>query len=399
MAERRYRVLLVATHPVQYSAPVFRQMTHHPHLDIEVAYCSLHNVNQGTDPEFGMSVRWDLPLLEGYPWVEVANKSPRPGLGRFFGLLNPGLWKLVRKGGFDAVVSFTGYNYASFWILAFAAKVHGKPFLFGTDAYDLHSRDGRAWKLKLKRRVWPKFFRLADVVIVLSSGGVALMRSLGIPAERIALTPFVVNNEWWLAQSQRADPAATRREWRVPDSASVALFCAKLQLWKRPQDVLRAFAKAKVPEAFLIYAGEGPLRGSLESEATTLGVAERVRFLGFANQSQLPSIYAASDLFVLPSEYEPFGVVVNEAMLCGCAVAVSDRVGARFDLVQPGETGYVYSCSDVDALAKIFSETLPDREGLKRMGEAARNRMQTWSPREYIDALFTAVTRATGQVT
>ena len=63
-------------------------------------------------------------------------------------------------------------------------------------------------------------------------------------------------------------------------------------------------------------------------------------FLAFVNQSQLPSVYCASDLFVLPSLFEPFGLVVNEAMLCGLPVAVSDRVGAKFDLVRPDENGY-----------------------------------------------------------
>ena len=76
--------------------------------------------------------------------------------------------------------------------------------------------------------------------------------------------------------------------------------------------------------------------------AAELGLTDRVRFLGFVNQSQLPSVYCAADFFVLPSLFEPFGLVVNEAMLCGLPVAVSDSVGARFDLVRPGENGYAY---------------------------------------------------------
>lgn len=80
-------------------------MAQHPRLNILVAYCSLQGAKPGVDPEFGVEVVWDIPLLEGYPWVEVPNKSPRPGLGRFFGLINPGLWELVGKGSFDAVVA------------------------------------------------------------------------------------------------------------------------------------------------------------------------------------------------------------------------------------------------------------------------------------------------------
>ncbi len=391
MAERRYRVLLVGAHPVQYAAPVFRKLAQHPRIELLVAYCSLQGAEPSVDPHFGVQVAWDVPLLEGYRWIYVQNKSPRPGTGRFFGLLNPGLWKLVRSGGFDAVVIFTGYVYASFWIAAAAAKSQRAALLFGTDAHELRPRDGRRWKVPVKRWLWPRLFRLADVVIVLSSGGVALMRSLGLPAERLALTPFVVHNEWWLEQAEKVDRAAVRAEWSVPGSSPVVLFCAKLQLWKRPLDLLRAFAKADVPDAYLVYAGEGPLRGQLEAEARALGVVGRVRMLGFVNQSQLPAIYRAADLLVLPSESESFGVVVNEAMLCGCAVAVSDRVGARYDLVRPGETGFVFPCGDVDALAAILGSVLRDPAGLQELRAAARRRMETWSPREYVEALVQAI--------
>src|SRR2546426_3426082 len=178
------------------------------------------------------------------------------------------------------------------------------------------------------------------------------------------------------------------------EGAPVVLFCAKLQPWKRPQDALRALARAGLQGTHLVYAGEGPLRAKLQAEAESLGLARRVHFTGFANQSELPAIYRAANLLVLPSEYEPFGVVVNEAMLCGCAVAVSNRVGAGFDLVQPGQNGFVYPVGDVDALAGIFCEVLPDGERLRQMGEAARKRMETWTSREYVEALLTAVERA-----
>jgi glycosyltransferase involved in cell wall biosynthesis len=143
-----------------------------------------------------------------------------------------------------------------------------------------------------------------------------------------------------------------------------------------------------------VYAGDGPLRSALEQRARELGVSERIRMLGFVNQSQLPCVYRAADLFVLPSLYEPFGLVVNEAMLCGCPVAVSDRVGAKYDLVREGENGYIFPAGNVEALAAIYRGILPDPEKRKRMGEAARQRMKTWSPHEYVNALSEAVDRA-----
>jgi glycosyltransferase involved in cell wall biosynthesis len=346
------------------------------------------------DPEFGVKVAWDTPLLEGYPWVQVPNRSLRPGLGRFFGLTNPGLWKTIRSGHFDVVIVFVGYVYASFWIALAAAKLKGIPIIFGTDAHEIAPLDGKQWKIPIKRWLWPRLFGMMDVVVTPSTGGLRLMRSIGVPAERIVRTTHSVDNDWWTAQAAHVDRAAVRAEWRIPGGSTVLLFCGKLQPWKRPLDVLRAFAKAAVPESFLVLAGEGPLRPALEDEAQSLGISERVRFLGFVNQTQLPAVYRSSDLLVLSSDYEAFGMVVNEAMLCGCPAVVSDRVGARFDLVHEGKTGFIYPAGDVEALAALLREILPDRSRLQQMGSAARVRMQDWSPRENAAGFVEAIERA-----
>ena len=392
MPDRRYRVLAIAAHPVQYVSPVFRLMAQHPRLDFHVAYCSLRGAEAGHDPEFGRSVKWDIPLLDGYAWTHVPNRGS--GSESFTGLYNPGLWKLIREGHFDAVLCYTGYPRATFWISYLAAKLSHTSFLFGTDAITLSPLDGREWKRPLKRLLWPVLFRLADQVIVPSSGTRDLMLSLGIPEERLTLTPYVVDNDWWVAQSARVDRESIRASWGASRSDVVILFCAKLQPWKRPHDLLEAFSKANLGNAILIFAGEGPLRASLESEAAKLGISDRVRFLGFVNQTQLPSVYTASDLLVLPSVYDAFGVVVNEAMLCGCPVIASDRVGAARDLIMHGRTGFIYRCGDVDALARVMRQCVSGGATLSELSRAAGARMESWSPRENIEGTLSAVVRA-----
>lgn len=389
--DRRLRVLVVASHPVQYSAPVFRLLAQHPQLDFRVAYCSLRGAEAGHDAEFGTTVRWDVPLLDGYAWTHVPNRGS--GSESFFGLWNPGLWKLIRGGKFDAILCYVGYLRASFWIAYFGSRTSGAAFLFGTDAQTLNPLDGRAWKRPVKRLAWPVLFRLADEVIVPSSGTRDLMRTLGIREDRVTLTPYVVDNNWWMERSNCVDRAAVRASWSASRDDTVILFCAKLQLWKRPSDLLQAFAKAAPRRALLVIAGEGPLRNTLEGEAQALRLCDRIRFLGFVNQTQLPAIYSSADLLVLPSSYDAFGVVVNEAMLCGCPVVASDEVGAARDLIVPGQTGFVYRCGDVPQLAAILSIALADRAALSQMGQFARRRMQSWSPHENIQGTVEAVMR------
>ena len=373
---------------------MWRLIAQRPEVEILVAYCSLEGAETHVDRDFGVEVAWDIPLLNHYPWLKLRNISPRPAVGKFFGLINPGVWRLIRSGKFDAVIMFTGYMCATFWIAMTAAKLSGVPILFGTDAHGLRPLDGRTWKISVKKHLWPKLFRLADVVIAPSSGTVALMRSLNVPPERIVLMPYVVDNTWWDEQVKHVDRLNVRHRWRIPSEALVVLYCAKLQPWKRPQDLLLAFAKADIPDSYLVYAGDGSMRHELEGEADALGIRARVRFIGFVNQSALPHVYCSSDLLVLPSEYDAFGVVVNEAMLCTLTVIVSDHVGAKFDLVREGETGFVYPCGNIDALARLLHDTLSDREALHRYGEAAKRRIAEWSPRAYVDSVVRGIEKA-----
>jgi glycosyltransferase involved in cell wall biosynthesis len=390
--EQRYRVLAVGSHPVQYMAPLLRRMAQDPRLDLSVAYCSLKGAQSAHDPDFNTTVQWDVPLLEGYSWQEMPNCGD--GSASFWGFNNPGLGKVIREGQFDAVLCYLSYLCASFWRSYVASRRSGAVFIFGTDASSLRPRSGGGWKPKVKQALWPRLFSLADQVITPSSAGRDLMLSLGIPQQRITLTPYSVDNKWWTAQSQKVNREQVRTSWGAGPDTCVILFCAKLQPWKRPLDLLRAFAQANLSDALLVFAGEGGQHSELETEASALGIANRLRLLGFMNQSQLPAVYTSADVMVLPSEYEPFAVVVNEASCCGCPSVVSDRVGAAWDLIAPVELRLIFPCGNVSALAALLHDLCADRARLRQLGEAAKNRIATWGPQNTVESTVEAVDAA-----
>ena len=388
MSQRRYRLLLVTTHPVQYSSPVFREMARNPRMDIEVAYCSLQGAEAGVDKDFGVEVKWDVPLLDGYPWTQEPNRARHPSLDHFFGLVNTSLWRKIRKGRYDAVVMYTGYRFASFWIALAAAKISGTKIIYGTDASSIAPREGSRLKNWLKPRIVSFIFHRADATFGASSAGKEYLKSLEIPPHRIGIIPLVVDNDWWLSRSKSVDRSAVRASWGVPIDAPVVIFCAKLQSWKRPLDLLRAFAAAGMADAHLVYAGDGPLANELAQEAAQLGISDRVHFLGFQNQSQLPAAYSSADLFVLPSKYDPCPAVVCEAMLCGLPVILSDEIRGRKEQIDEGETGYMFPCGNVDALAEILRRTLADPAKIASMGNSARRKMDLFSPATNVKALL-----------
>jgi glycosyltransferase involved in cell wall biosynthesis len=385
------RLLIVGTHPVQYVAPQLRLMARHPHLEILVAYVSLRGAKPYVDPGFGVQVAWDVPLLEGYPWIELG-RTDEGGKAKWQSLRRKlQIWDLVKNGKFDALY-VSGYQFLDAWAALLAAKHNRLAIIFATDAHSLASRKAHSRLTKtIKRTVLRRIFALAGGVLVSSSAGIEYVKSLGVDENRIFLGGSVVDNAWWTERAAQADCATVRRAWNIPVEAPVVLYCAKLQSWKRPGDLLEAFARANVPDSYLVFAGDGPLRAPLEKQAKAIGISERVRILGFVNQTGLPGVYVASDLLVLPSEYEPFGVVVNEAMLCGCPAVVSDSVGAKYDLIREGKTGGVFPCGDIDALANILRSLLGDRSKLEQFGEAAKERMKTWAPEMNAEAFVRAV--------
>jgi glycosyltransferase involved in cell wall biosynthesis len=97
---------------------------------------------------------------------------------------------------------------------------------------------------------------------------------------------------------------------------------------------------------------------------------------------------------LLTSSYDGCPLVVCEAMACGCPVVLSDAIPGRFDIVRPGTTGFIYPCGDVDALAAILHETVSQPEKLEQIAAGARQRMETWSPRESIDGHVLALEAA-----
>ena len=105
--------------------------------------------------------------------------------------------------------------------------------------------------------------------------------------------------------------------------------------------------------------GDGELKEELHALARSRP-QQHVRFLPFANQSEIPSRYLLADIFALPSRslYETWGLAVNEAMHLGVPCLVSDLVGCQRDLVLPGETGWVFPANDPAALAPALEQAL-----------------------------------------
>ncbi len=170
----------------------------------------------------------------------------------------------------------------------------------------------------------------------------------------------------------RFRPCATTRlrEILVPEGERVLSHVSNFRPVKRLGDVVEIFARTtQRVAAHLLLAGDGPAWGEAEARARELGVAERVHFLG--EQEGVEEVLAASDVFLLPSEHESFGLSALEAMACGVPV-VGTRAGGLPEVVDEGENGYLVEVGDVEAAADRVTRMLLDEPLRSRLGARAR---------------------------
>jgi glycosyltransferase involved in cell wall biosynthesis len=206
------------------------------------------------------------------------------------------------------------------------------------------------------------------------------IQSFGVPEEAtfiVANTPDVAHLVK-IGDELRAGRDAIRTEMNLADRR-VVLFVGRLLKEKGVDTLMDAFASARKADdsLTLVIAGDGPRRADCEHLAASDAGAD-VRFLGFVQQDELPRLYAAADLFVLPSLVEPWGVVVNEAMAAALPVVLSEQVGAAADLVEEGANGFVIPAGDAGALAEKITDVLSDEERRKAMGERSREIIDGW---------------------
>ncbi|MBC7289656.1 MAG: glycosyltransferase [Armatimonadetes bacterium] len=162
-----------------------------------------------------------------------------------------------------------------------------------------------------------------------------------------------------------------------PDSpvrdAPVVLFVSRLIERKGLHFLLAALARMKdrVPRFQLVVAGDGPLRAQLEAQANSLGLGDRVRWLGNVPHDRLPDVYRSADIFVLPSLSEGMANVALEAAASGLPLVLTDVPGTA-ELLVHGRNGFVVAPADVESLANAIERLLLDPHLRRRMGQASR---------------------------
>jgi len=250
------------------------------------------------------------------------------------------------------------------WWTGVPVRIHGE---HGWDVGDLHGRRGRYRLLRRLHR--PLVHRYVAL-----SGHIQryLHEGVGVPTDRIRRICNGVDT--WRFLPPREDE---ERLGPFPPEALVLGWAGRMEAVKAPLDLVRAFAmlagsgRPWSPRLRLLMVGEGSLMPQVRAELERAGLLERAWLPG--RRDDLPDLYRAMDLFVLPSLAEGISNTILEAMASGLPV-VATAVGGNPELLEPGVTGALVPPRDPAALAAALASYLDDPERLRREGRAARRR-------------------------
>lgn len=391
---RNIRLAYLVTHPIQYQAPLLRRIAQEPDIDLTVFFCSDLSVREFVDPEFGCSIKWDVPLIDGYRYEFL------PALGgteriSFWRPFNYGLARRLQSGKFD-VLWIHGYARWFHWVAMIAAKRLGIKVLIRDEA-TLISRQRSVIKSKAKKLFFYLLKSVCDGFLAIGTLNREYYLHHGIKEDQIFLMPYSVDNHYFQDKSgaSKALREALIKELGLDKERPVIMYASKMTERKRPEDLLEAYIRLSPdgesePHPCLLFIGDGEQRKGLKKRVSELGWRS-VKFLGFLNQSKLPHYYDLCDIFVLPSVHEPWGLVVNEAMNAGCSVIVSDQVGCGLDLVKDGENGHIFKAKDVEKLYKALDNILGDPQKCRSMGQKSFGIIQKWGLDEDVVGLMTAL--------
>jgi glycosyltransferase involved in cell wall biosynthesis len=388
---RPLRIAVLNTHPIQYFAPLYAYLNAFPDLNITALYLSDFSLRGGADAGFKRPVEWDLDLLAGYDSVFLGRARRRVPSG-FFSLIAPELWGEVRSGHYD-VLWLHGHNYAANLIALGAAKSCGIPVLMRSDTHGGLVRS--KIKMLLRKPVLRSLYGLCDGVLAIGKSNADFYRSLGVPDRKIFLLPFAVDNERFIRDSRLSwsKRASIRSRWDLPPDVPTILYAGKLIARKRPLDVIAACSlirkRSKQPFALLVV-GTGELESEARRQCASAGL-DNVVFAGFVNQSQLPQLYGACDIFVLPSQDEPWGLAVNEAMCAALPIVLSREVGSRPDLVKEGTNGFAMAAGDIEGLSWALQRLIEEKHLREQFGNASLERIREWGYPQCLDGLRAAI--------
>lgn len=340
----KHRLAILSTHPIQYNAPLFRLLHSFEKIHVHVFYSKTW-AQVKYDPDFQRDIEWDVPLIGGYPH-STHDCATRDGLKDLISTID---------GFTPQAILVYGWNFPGH--LTVMRHYHGKISIWFRG--DSHLLDPLSLIRKSTRRTILKWvYRHIDLAFDVGSANKEYFQWSGVDESKCRRAPHAIDSKLFTDDQPNQEKAKLRRSaLGIKPDEKVILFAGKLELKKQPEFLIEAWKASSQENCHLIIGGSGPL----ESHLREIGDHPRIHFIGFQNQSEMPSLYRMADLFCLPSKGpgETWGLSINESIAVGTPCLASNRVGCSKDVFITQEFGMSIPWNSMEDWTKAIESHWP----------------------------------------
>jgi len=361
------KIKYILHHPIVYQSPLLKYLTKKK-IDIEVLFRSSLSTGKYFDNKLNRKIKWDINLLRGFKYKFLKYIGPNRK-DKFYPITTEFIKKI-----FDNETNIIWIHGIKDWYnlsIIFLAKFYKKK-VFVRDEVSVSSKKRSVLNNFLNFLFYNFIDNFIDIYLAIGTRNKNYYIKNKIKKEKIVLVPYVVDNNFFYL----------KKKLKIKKKITY-IFVGKLikekgcDLLLQSINLLSKYPKFMSSSEFIV-AGDGYLKKNL-IEYTKENNLTNIKFLGFQNQKMLKKLYQKSDVLILPSNREPWGLVVNEAMAAENAIICSNIVGSSADLIRENFNGYTFKNNNHNDLANKIYKIYRNKKNLNKFKLSSKKIISKWN--------------------
>jgi len=343
---------VITTHPQLYQVPIFQQIKKKKLFNLDVYYASDEGGKISNCREFGRKIFWDTPLLKGHDYF-IARDQKKHISSFFLSFSNLKSFLVKKKYTAILILGWNNVFYLKSFFLAIFLRI---PMILRVET---NSSGNNSFVKKIIKSLFLFFYlRFFNYFLYIGKRNKKFYQNYNICSNKLFYAPYSADNDFYFKKNNKLK--FFEKSFN-PQKKKIILFVGKLIERKNPKTFLNLALEFKNNNDLLfILVGDGNLMSYCKNYIEDHNL-QNAQLVGFKNRKELRDIYKISYLLVLPSKYETWGLVVNEAMACKLPVIASNSCGCTDDLVKNKITGFVYKEGNFIDLKKKFVQLIKNK--------------------------------------
>ncbi len=374
------KLAIITTHPIQYQIPLFKILKKFG-IEAYVFFASRHGMSlKNKDPEFLKKIKWNNEKYSLSGYRSFFSKNQKRNIDDFK-LSFDEIENKLKKEKFEHILILGWNNLHYLKSFYYALKLNIKIIL----RVETNLKSQVNIFKKIIKFIFLRFL-FKNITYFLSIGKLnrQFYLSHNIHQKKIFPAPYFVDNKFF---SLKITKNNIKKKFRLEDK-KIILFVGKLIDRKNPIEFLKLAKQYQTKTNYhFIIIGDGYLKKDCKNFIKKNRL-ENVSLKGFVNQRELRKYYKMSELMIVTSLYETWGLVINEAFCFQVPVICTSKCGAAKDLIINGKTGYTYKSGNLNQLKNRLKFILNDKKLRKKMSLNIKNHIKKYSIVKTVESLL-----------